>query len=194
MFEEGGRAPWIFPSKIRTLEAPLKATRLQAASYQGRTVSPVGYNKPGSWKVDYRTLKTWLECVAKRYPHLPPTPVAMLLEIGMTGRNPAYREILDQLLESDPAEYKAALQANPWLSHGWVPLEMQMDALKAVLPYLMPRLETMAGAAQEEEDDSDPSDGWAEAAAKDPILRKRMEMIVMGRPLPAPDVEQIPEQ
>jgi hypothetical protein len=154
----------------------------------------VGFNKPGTLKVDYRILKSWLESVVKRHPHLPPTPVAMLLEIGMTGRNPAYMEILDQLLERDPAEYKAALRANPWLSHGWVPLEVQMDALKAVLPYLMPRLESMASAAEQDDESPDPSDDWARAAAADPILRKRMEMIVMGRPLPAPDVEQTPEQ
>jgi len=153
-------------------------------------------NQAGTWKVDYRILKSWLESVVKRHPHLPPTPVAMLLEIGMTGRNPAYTEILDQLLERDPAEYKAALRANPWLSHGWVPLEVQMDALKAVLPYLMPRLESMAGIV---EDDSGQvqSDEWAKAAAADPILRKRLEMMAMGR-LPLPDTppaaKKIPEQ
>src|SRR5438477_5191526 len=121
--------------------------------------SPVGSNQARTLKIDYRILKGWLESVVKRYPHLPPTPVAMLLEIGMSGRNPAYMEILDQLLESDPAEYKAALRANPWLSHGWVPLEVQMDALKAVLPYLMPRLESMAGTP--EEDDLQSRRGYA---------------------------------
>ncbi len=147
--------------------------------------SPVGSNQAGTLKIDYRILKGWLESVVKRYPHLPPTPVAMLLEIGMTGRNPAYGEILDQLLESDPTEYKAAIRANPWLTHGWVPLEVQMDALKAVLPYLMPRLESMASIVEDDSRQA-PSDEWARAAATDPILRKRLEMMVMGR-LPMPD-------
>jgi hypothetical protein len=154
-------------------------------------------NKAGTLKGDYRTLWSWLECVVKRYPHLPPTPVAMLVEIGMTGRNPAYKEILDHVLESDPTECKAALQANPWLTHGWVPLEVQMDALKTVMPYLMPRLMSMASTGEEEDDKSEfPDDFWAKVAARDPILRKRLEMAIMGRTLPdtTPEVEQIPKQ
>jgi len=146
-------------------------------------------NKAGKLKGDYRTLWSWLECVVKRYPHLPPTPVAMLVEIGMTGRNQAYREILDQVLESDPAEYKAVIRANPWLTHGWVPLEVQMDALKTVMPYLMPRLMSMASTGEEEEDDSWDVD-WAKAGAEDPILRKHVEdaIIRYGRQ------RKIPEQ
>jgi len=141
-------------------------------------------NKAGKLKGDYRTLWSWLECVVKRYPHLPPTPVAMLVEIGMTGRNPAYREILDQVLESDPAEYKAIIRANPWLTHGWVPLEVQMDALKTVMPYLMPRLESMASTGEEEDDDSGlPTDFWAKAGAEDPILRGKIERLIENLPL-----------
>jgi hypothetical protein len=179
--KRGHRAPWIFLSKIQTLNTP-----------QGRKEAPLASNKAGTLKGDYRTLWSWLECVVKRYPHLPPTPVAMLVEIGMTGRNPAYTEILDQLLESDPAEYKAVIRANPWLTHGWVPLEVQMDALKTVMPYLMPRLESMASTGEEEEDDSSDFGGdfWAKVNA-DSIMRGGVERILAELP---PLRDKIPGQ
>jgi hypothetical protein len=138
----------------------------------------VGSNRAGPWRGHDRALRRCLEGLAKRHPHLPPTPFAMLVEIGMTGRNPAYTEILDQVVERDPAEYKAAIRANPWLTNGCVPLEVQMDALKAVLPYLM----SMPSTGEKDDSPQFPSDFWAKAAANDPILRSRIEMIILEEP------------